>query len=146
MFFVYKIYGRFKSIGFVDGSKQIEKISKEYAASPDLFLKSIVIMSAIEDYKEHDVATIDIPGKYLHTKNYKYVIMLLRVRLMYLMAVLDPKLYQRYATTEKNGQILLYVNIINMFQGIFRSAQLFYNNLVKIWNIMDSRPTHIIHP
>ena len=51
-----------------------------------------MITSAIKAHEEINVATINIPGAYLHTNNDEYLIMLLRGRLTELMAMVDPKL------------------------------------------------------
>ena len=38
---------------------------------------------------------------------------------------------QKYVTTDKNGQTLLYIKVLNALYGIFNSALLFNKNLVK---------------
>ena len=40
-----------------------------------------MITSAIEAYQGRDMATIDIPGAYIHLDSEKYVIMMLKGRL-----------------------------------------------------------------
>ena len=71
------------------------EIIKEDAESPTFVLERIIIASAIEAREERDVATVKIPGAYLHTDNEEYVIMLLRGRLEELMAMVDPNVYQK---------------------------------------------------
>ena len=90
-----------------------------------------MITSYIEAHKERGVATINISGEYLHTENYKYAIMLLRGILVEFMATVDPKLYQKLVTTDKNGQTFLYVKVLNALYGLLRSALLFYRKKVK---------------
>ena len=76
-----------------------------------------MIVSKIEAYAEHDVANIDIPGAYLHNENDKHVIMLLRESLEELMSLVYPKLYQKYVTTDQNGQNLIYVKVLKAFMA-----------------------------
>ena len=66
VFLVDKRGGRVKVRGCEVGWNQREKIIKEDAASPTVALEIIMIVSKIEAYAEHDVATIDITGAYLH--------------------------------------------------------------------------------
>ena len=125
MFLIDKREDRVKSRACADGGKHKEKTSKEYFASPTVMLERIIITSAIKDNKERDVSTVDIPVAYLHTKNYEYVITLLRGRLEELMAMLDPNHLQKYVTMKKNGQTLLYVKFLKPLYGILSSALLF---------------------
>ena len=92
MFFGEKRYDRFKVRGIPGGKKQRDKISKEDATSLIVALESIMIMSFIDTHRQHDVATIRIPGAYLHTDNDEYNIMILRVILEELVVMVDPNL------------------------------------------------------
>ena len=44
-------------------------IKNEYAASPNVALKSTMITSVIEVYERRDMEIIYIPGSYLHTES-----------------------------------------------------------------------------
>ena len=63
-----------------------------------------MIASVTEAHEESGVSTINIPGAYLHNGNDKYVIILSRGGLVELVALVDPKLYQKYETTIKIGK------------------------------------------
>ena len=78
MFLAEKRDGRVKERGCSDGRKQRMKTSKEDAASTTVAMKISIIDSAIEAHEDRDVATINIPGVYLHTESNKYMIMVLR--------------------------------------------------------------------
>ena len=86
MFLTEKRDGNIKGRACADGRKQQESIRKEDAASPTVALESIFLTSAIEAHEGREVATIDIPGAYLHTDTDEEVIMLLRGKLAELMA------------------------------------------------------------
>ena len=57
--------------------------------------------------------------------------MSLRGVLADLMAMLYPKLYQNYVTTNQNEQTFIYVKVIKALYGIFNSTLFFYNKPVK---------------
>ena len=108
-------------------------------------LENIMIISETKDQDEHDVAIINISGSYLHTERNRNVIMLLRGSLAEFMAVLDPKLYQKYLTRDQNGKTLLYFKVLKALYDLLKSLLLFYKNIVKIWKIMLSIPIHTIY-
>ena len=91
-------------------------------------LESIMIMSSTEAHEEHGVATINITGEYLNTKNYEYLIVLWRVRLEELMAMVDTKINQNYVTTYRNGQTFQYEKVIKALYGLLKSTLIFYKN------------------
>ena len=122
MFLVYKGDGRVKSRVCIDYRKQRDKIIKKDTAYTTVTLESIMITSGIYSHEEHDVATIEFPGAYLHNMNDKYVIMLLRVRLAGLMAMVDPNLYLKYVTTDQNSQTLIYVKVLKALYCLLNSA------------------------
>ena len=91
----------------------------------------IIIMSEIKAHEECDVATVNSTGTYLHTEYNKCVIMLLRRRLMNLIAMVGTKLYVNYVTKDQNGQTFLYGNVLNSLYGLLKSVLIFYRKLVK---------------
>ena len=68
-------------------------------------LESIFLTSAIEAHEGREVATIDIPGAYLHTDTDEEIIMLLRGKLAELMAEVEPKLYRKYISKDSKREI-----------------------------------------
>ena len=101
--------GRVKAWVVADGSKERTQpgYKKEVGASPTVAMDSIMITAAIEARKRRDVDTIDIPGAYLHAYNNKETLMLLKGRLAKLMVQVDPHIYQKFVTYDKNNQPLL---------------------------------------
>ena len=131
MFLTEKRDGKIKGRACADGRKQREEIKREDAASPTVALDSILLTSAIDAHEGREVATIDIPGAYLHTDTDEEIVMLLRGKLAELMAQVDPKLYRKYITKDSKGRPILYVRMQKALYGLLRSALLFYLKLVK---------------
>ena len=57
--------------------------------------------------------------------------MLLIGRLVELMNMVDPNLYQKYLTTNQNGKTFIYVKVLNKLYGLLNSALLLYKKPVK---------------
>ena len=70
---------------------------------------SVVLTGVIYAHELRDVAMLDIKNDFLHTENDKYVLIMLRGKLAELLVKLDPKLYQKYVITSKQGMHILYV-------------------------------------
>jgi len=81
------------------------------------------------------VASIDIPGAYLHTYMDKHgnkkIIMLFKGKLAELMVMVDPKLYRKYITYDSKGNTMSYLQMNNTLYGLLQSALLFYKKLRK---------------
>ena len=82
-----------------------------------------MITAAILAHKQRNVATIDIPGAFLHAYNDKETIMLLRGRLAELMVQVDPQIYQKYVIYNKIGQALLYVKLSKAIYDLLESQE-----------------------
>ena len=103
MFLKEKRTGEIKARGCVNGSKQREYIKKEDATSPTVSLESLVIVASINAFENRKVATFDIPGEFLHTETDGDIIMALEGPLAELMVKVDPKIYRKHITTNKNA-------------------------------------------
>ena len=86
---------------------------------------SVVLTGVIYAHELRDVAMLDIKNYFLHTENDKYVLIMLRGKLAELLVKLDPKLYQKYVITSKQGVPILYVKPTKAIYGMFRSTILF---------------------
>ena len=84
--------------------------------------------SAIEAHEGRDLATIDIPGAYLHTESNEEVIVILKGRLEELLVNKYPKLYMKYVVLEK-GFKLLYMRLQKVLYRFPFNALLFYLKL-----------------
>ena len=61
-----------------DSSRLRSYTEKEDTASPKVAQENVMITAATEAHERRGVATIDIPGAYLHTDTYDHVTILLR--------------------------------------------------------------------
>jgi hypothetical protein len=55
--------------------------------------------------ERREVATINIPGAFLHATNKDYVVMQMNGTLAKLMAKTDPKLYRKYLVDKKGKKV-----------------------------------------
>jgi hypothetical protein len=129
---VKKCNGRVHPHTVADGSKERRQpgYKKEEGASPTIMTDSIMITAFIDTCKHRSVATVDIPGTFLHTYNNKDTFMLLRGCLAKLMVQVDPTLYRKYVINGKNNKPLLYVKLLKAIYGLLKSALLFFRKFV----------------
>ena len=86
----------------------------------------------MDAYENRSVATLDVPGAFLHTwLTGEKVIMVLRGDLCKLIVKVDPKLYTKYVTVDTKGQKVLYVQLSKALYGLLRALILFYRKLRK---------------
>ncbi len=92
-------------------------------------MESVFITAAIDAKEHRKVATIDIPGAFLHANNEDYVIIKMVGTLAELMVKTNPKLYRKYVVNEK-GCSVLYLRLQKALYGMMKSTLLFYRKLV----------------
>ena len=124
-----RLTGDIKGRTCVNGAPQREYIKKEDAASPTVATDSVFITGAIDAHERRNVATCDLPGAFLHTVTDEYVIVVLRGELAELMVKVDPSIYRKYISHDKNGKPVLYMQLYKSVYGLMRSALLFYRKL-----------------
>ena len=130
MFLTEKRSGEVKARACANGSAQRTHIAKDEAAAPTVSPDAIFVQATIYAHENRDVATCDIPGAFLQADNPDYVLMRLDGILAELMVQVDPKLYQKYVTTNAKGKPVLYVQLEKAVYGMMKSALLFYRKLV----------------
>jgi hypothetical protein len=130
MFITEKRSGEVKARACANGSVQRTHIAKDEAAAPMVSPDAIFVQATIYAHEHRDVATCDIPGAFLQADNPDYVLMRLDGILAELMVQVDPKLYQKYVTTNAKGKPVLYVQLEKAVYGMMKSALLFYRKLV----------------
>jgi hypothetical protein len=116
MFLKEKKNGSIKGRGCADGRKQRETTTKEEASAPTVAIES--------------VATVDIPGAFMHADMDEIVHVRLRGKMAELIAALDPKLYRKHIQTVK-GKPVLYAKLRKALYGTLRAALLFWQLLSK---------------
>jgi hypothetical protein len=89
------------------------------------------MITATIDANEHcNIATVDIPGAFLHAYNHKDTFMLPRGCLPEHMVKVNPAPYHKYIIYSKNNEPLLYVKLSKAIYGLLKSALLFYKRFV----------------
>ena len=58
------------------------------------------------------MATVNIPGAFLHADSDKHIIMVLKGNIALLMCHVVPKLYRKYIIFNKRGKTVLYVKVL----------------------------------
>ena len=97
---------------------------KSNASSPTVSNDGVIITTAIDTHKEHNVAIMDIPGTFLNKED-EFVLILLQGKLAELMVQLDPKLCRKYVITSSRGEPMLYVKLNKALYGLKKSDLLF---------------------
>ncbi|KAL7536445.1 hypothetical protein ACHAWF_013877 [Thalassiosira exigua] len=123
IFLEQKSNGKIKGRSCADGRRQWEIFSKNETTSLTAMNKNLFQTTTINAYEGCDVATVDIPGAFLHTEvdpNNDMVHMTLRGTL--------AELIEKYAVCE--GKNMVYVEIQKALYGMLKSALLFYLKLV----------------
>ena len=118
------------------GDKQRSFTPQTEATSPTPHTESIFITSAIDALEQRDVATIDIPNTFVQTelkRNGKEItiIMVLRGKLAELMIKTAPEVYKKFATKDKNSNVILYVRLLKLLYGIMQASLLYYTKSIK---------------
>ena len=111
-----KCSGQIKGQGCADGQKQHLYTGKEEKTSPTVATESVMLTSTIDAKEGQDVATVDIPGAFMHSDEDKTIHLRLQGTLADLLVKCDPKLYRKYVVTER-GQQVLYVELIKALYG-----------------------------
>lgn len=132
MFLREKRNGEVKGRACVNGRPQRESIPKEEAASTTAATESVMLTAVIDAHERRDVATLDIPGAFLHADNNdQNIIMMLKGLLAELMVKIAPQIYRKYLLVTEKGEKILYVRMTKALYGMLKSALLFYRKLVK---------------
>jgi hypothetical protein len=106
--------------------------SKEEASAPNVAIESVMLAATIEKIEEHDVATVDIPGAFMHAYIEEVVVHVkIEGKIAEILVRMDPKLYRKYVKDE-SGKLVLYVELLNALYGTLKAALLF-------WNLLSSR-------
>ena len=85
------------------------------------------MMSLIIDAKEgRDVATADVAGAYLKADMDDFVVMKFTGKDVRILCEMNSD-YERFVTTERNGQEALYVRLLKALYGCVKSALLWYD-------------------
>ena len=116
------------------GNKQRNHIDKTDATSPTADLEYVLLTAAIYAKEWRDVAIFDIPNAFVTTRIEKkddIATIQLRGKLAELMVATAPDIYKKYATVNRKGELVLYVEALNALYGIMKAALLLYIKFVE---------------
>ena len=130
MFLKQKHSGQIKGQGCADSQKQCLYTGKEEKTLPTIATESVMLTSTIDAKEGRDVATVDIPGAFMHSDQDETSHLQLQGTLADLLVKCDPKLYWKYVVTE-GGQRVLYVELTKVLYGTLRATLLFWHHLSK---------------
>ena len=100
MFLKQKCSRQIKGRGCADGQKQCLHTGKEEKTSPTIATEAVMLTSTINAKEGQDMATMDIPGAFMHSDQDETVHLCLQGTLTDLLVKCDPKLYRKYVVTE----------------------------------------------
>ena len=97
---------------------------------PTVTTEAVILTSTIDAKEGRDVATMDIPGTFMHSDQDETVHLHLQQTLADLLVKCDPRLYHKYVVTE-GGQQVLYIELIKALYSTLRAAFLFWWRLSR---------------
>ena len=115
-------------------NKKQGTIEKSEATSPKSAPESVLLTENIDANEECDVATIDIPNAFVHTrlKNKEdRAVMHLQGKISELMVNVEPEVYNEYIAINLKGKTILYVHQIIALYCIIKVELLQYKRFVK---------------
>jgi hypothetical protein len=128
MFLKEKRCGKIKARGCADGRSQRLYKTKDETSAPTVKTESLFLSCLIDAMENRDVATLDIPGAFMHADMDELVHMKLEGPLAELLTKVDPGKYRKYVSTER-GKPVIYVELAKALYGTLQAALLFWQNL-----------------
>jgi Reverse transcriptase (RNA-dependent DNA polymerase) len=128
MFLKKKRCGRIKGRGCAEGQKQHLYTPKEEASSPTVAIKPVILSCVIDANENRNVATVDLPGVFMHADMDEEVFMKLEGKMAELLVQLDPDRYAK-CITSKNRKNTLHVRLKKALYGMLKAALLFWKHL-----------------
>ena len=98
--------------------------------TPTVYNKGVIITSAIKAHEGWYIATVDIPGYYLHKYTNYHMIIIFKGCLSKLMVIVDLELYRKYIEYYRKGGHLIYTKMNKSIYGILIDMILFYLQLI----------------
>jgi hypothetical protein len=129
MYLKQKRCGRIKARGCADGRKQRLYKTKEETSSPTVTTEALFITSTIDAEERRKIATVDIPGAFMHADMDELVHVRLSGPMAALLVRVDPEKYRKYVGKDKKGNETIYVELTKALYGTCQAALLFWKNL-----------------
>lgn len=102
IFLTEKRNGDIKARACANGKPQREHIAKEETASPTVTTEANFALAAIAAHERRIIATMDLPGAFLHAGNDMFVIMKMTGKLAELMVKTAPNIYRKYVIEDSS--------------------------------------------
>ena len=134
MFLKDKRDGEIKGRAVDGGNKQRDYISKEYASSPTVATKEVLLSCIIDAGEERYVAVIDIPNAFIQTqvedeKDMEFI--KIRGVLVDILVEISLDVYKLQVKTDKKGMEKLLVQCQNALYGTMVASLLYYRKFTK---------------
>ena len=130
MFLKRKKSVKIKGRGCADGRSQRAYIAKEDTASPTVSTKALFLSCLIDAHEGRSVATVDIPGAFMQTKQPRTVHIRLVGAMVKLLMIVVPGRYDDFVTMEKN-ELVLYAQLNKALYGTIEASFLFWEDLTS---------------
>ena len=128
MYLKQKRCGRIKARGCADGRKQRVYKGKDETSSPTVSTEALFLSCVIDGQEGRQVATVDIPGAFMHSEMDEVLHLRLDGPMAELLCKVDETKYRQYMCYEKKKPVL-YVQLMRALYGTLQAALLFWINL-----------------
>ena len=146
MFLKEKRTGQIKGRGCADGRKQRTVMSKEESSSPTVANESVLLTCTIDAFENRDVATVDIPGAFLHADMDGIVHLRIDGAMADLLISLDPEKYTKYVEL-RNGKKVIFLLLKKALYGTLKASLLFWQLLSQLlisWGFVINPYDHCV--
>jgi hypothetical protein len=129
MYLKQKRCGRVKARGCADGRKQRIYKTKAETSSPTVSLKALFLTSVIDAKEGRDIATVDIPGAFLHSDIDELIHLQLNGAMADLLVRVNPDKYQKFIVKDRIDKSVIYMELKKALYGTLQAAILFWDNI-----------------
>ena len=119
---------RFKARTVADGRPQKFWTPKEETMSSAASSEATLLTLLVDAHEKRDVATVDVPGAYLHADMKDFVLLKLEGEIVDYMMEASPETYGPFVEVI-NGKKVLYLQLLKALYGCVQSALLWYELL-----------------
>jgi len=117
MFIKEKRDSTIKARGCAAGGSQWYYTTKEEVSSPTISIEALMILCAIDAKEGRHIVITDIPGAFLHIDMEETVHMLLGGTTAELIVKLELKMSRKYIWKNREGKLMLYVQLHKALYG-----------------------------
>ena len=121
-------------------------MSKEESSSPTVANESVLLTCTIDAFENRDVATVDIPGAFLHADMDGIVYLRIDGAMTDLLIRLDPEKYTKYVEL-CNGKKVIFLLLKKALYGTLKASLLFWQLLSQLlisWGFVINPYDHCV--